>query len=294
MLRLVLSLALGLIFSVSYGQLKKFYSIKSCAGYDTINFSLEATTGYCQILSSQMENGALNIFGNPDLDKVNPSFRANISNNTYHIDLELQEYSDSGLGNGILLAMLGQAVIPDQNTWKILFDNEKIYKLDLSYGLGQAEIDLNKTQIKDLKIRSGSADVLVDYSTRIANPIEMDTFLVEVDMGSLTAFNIDCANTSQFIAKVGFGSAQLDFSQAKKKKCHIKATVGAGNLDIYLPKSNTPIIVKVKDSPLCGIKLIKGFEEVEKNVFVNMDYSADATNLLTFDLDVALGNVVFH
>lgn len=294
MLRLVLSLALGFLFSVSYGQLKKFYSIKSCAGYDTVNFSLDATAGHYLINSSMEETGPINIFGNPNLDKVNPSFQSSISNNTCTVNLDLQKYGDTGFNDGILLAMIGQASNPEQTSWKILFDDEKIYKLDLNYGLGNANIDLSHTKIKDLKIRSGSADVLVDYSYRFTNPIEMDTFLVEVDMGSLTAFNLDCANTSNFIAEIGFGSAHLDFSQAQRKRCNVRATVGAGNIDIYLPSQDIPVIIKIKDSPLCGVKLIKGFEQVEKNVFVNMSYSAHASNLLLFDLDVALGNVTFH
>lgn len=295
MLRIALSLTLGLLLSVSYGQLKKFYSIKNCSGYDTINFSLEAATGHCQIMSTTSPDvGALNILGNPDLERVNPSFHSKIVNNTNHVSLNLQEYGTSGISDGILLAMLGSVAVPEQNYWKILFDNEKIYKLDLDYGLGNAKIDLSNTSIKDIKIRSGSADVLVDYTDRIVNPIEMDTFMVKVDMGTLTALNVDCANTPNFIAEIGFGSAYLDFSQAMKKQCRIKATVGAGNLEIYLPKKNTPIIIYLKDSPLCGVKLIKGFEEVEKNVFVNMNYSANAPNLLSFHLDVALGNVTFH
>jgi hypothetical protein len=294
MLRLVFSVALGLLFSVSYGQLKKFYSLKSCSGYDTVNFSLEAPTGNCFITAEHPDNGPLNIYGNPDLDKVNPSFQANISNNTCRVNLNLEEYNSSSIGNGILYAMLGQMSTPDNNYWKILFDNDKIYKLDLNYGLGSANVDLSNTSIKNLKIRSGSADVQVDYATRVANPISMDTFLVAVDMGSLLALNIDCANTSQFIAHVGFGSAQLDFSESTKKKCNVNATVGAGNLDIYLPSNDTPIIIYMKESPLCGVKLVHGFEQVEKNVFVNMAYKANAENLITFNLDVALGNVTFH
>ena len=39
--------------------------------------------------------------------------------------------------------------------------------------------------------------------------------------------------------------------------------------------------------------MVEGFEEVEKNVFVNMNYSAGAENLLTFNVDVALGMVRF-
>lgn len=294
MLRLVFTVALGLLYSVSYGQLKKFYSLKDCIGYDTINFSLEASVGNCLIKSTSNDQGPLNIFGNPDLDKVNPSFKANVSNNTCHVNLALQEFKSTSISDGIFFAMLGGNTTAENNYWKILFDHEMIYNLDLNYGFGNADVDLSGTTVKGLKIRSGSADVVVDYSTREANLIAMDTFLVKVDMGSLVVKNVDCANAKNVIANIGFGRAMLDFSESKTNKCMIKASVGAGNLDIYLPEKDVPIIIYVKDSPLCGMKLVPGFEQVEKNVYVNMGYSASAPNLLTFDLDVAMGNVAFH
>ena len=69
--------------------------------------------------------------------------------------------------------------------------------------------------------------------------------------------------------------------------------MGAGNLEIILPRLNTPVIIYVRDSPLCSVRLEKDFEEVENNVFVNESYSVDATNILTFDVDVALGQIKF-
>lgn len=268
--------------------------MNDCAvSYDTVNFSLEAATGNCRIQSSD-ESGSLNIYGNPDLEKVNPSFKANIANNACNVNLALQEFKSSDISDGIFLAMLGGGATKTNNLWKILFDKEMIYNLDLNYGFGNADVDLNGTSVKNLKIKSGSADVLVDYSNREANMISMDTFQIKVDMGSLIARNIDCANADYVITNVGFGRAMLDFSGAMRNKCMIKASVGAGNLDVYLPKDNTPMIIYLKDSPLCGMQMVKGFEQVEKNVFVNMSYSPSAENLLTFYLDVAMGNVAFH
>ncbi|WP_258102509.1 hypothetical protein [Marinoscillum sp. MHG1-6] len=268
--------------------------MQKCSGYDTVDFSLKASAGNCLIKQGEPENGPLNIFGNPDLDKVNPSFRANIDDNTCKVNLSLQDFKTTSLSDGIFFAMLGGANEMENNLWKILFDTEKVYKLDLDYGFGMADVNLDGTLVKGMKIRSGSADVLVDYEQREPNPIAMDTFLVKVDMGSLVAKNVDCANAEHVIADIGFGRALLDLGQARNRKCMVQATVGAGNLDIFLPAKDVPIIIHIKDSPFCGVQILEGFEQVEKNVFVNMDYSATAPNLLTFDLDVALGKVVFH
>ena len=92
---------------------------------------------------------------------------------------------------------------------------------------------------------------------------------------------------------VGFGDLTLDYSDQVLIKSNVTATVGAGNLEILVPKRNSPIKIVVHNSPLCHVKISKSFDEVEDNVFVNSSYTPDAENLLTFNLDVALGNIVF-
>jgi hypothetical protein len=74
----------------------------------------------------------------------------------------------------------------------------------------------------------------------------------------------------------------------------VEASVGAGNLEIIIPSEEVPMIIYLKDSPFCEIKLSEGFEQVERNVYVNRYYVAGAPNLLIFNIDVALGNISFH
>lgn len=122
----------------------------------------------------------------------------------------------------------------------------------------------------------------------------MDTFLVKVDLGSITTQNVNLSNARHVIADVGFGNAVLDFNQCPKRKCNVNASVGAGNLKVIMPSRNAPAIIYFKKSPLCNISIKGGFEEVEKDVYVNSEYAAGAENLLTFTLDVALGNITFE
>ena len=182
----------------------------------------------------------------------------------------------------------------ENNYWKVNFDKNKIYFLDLSYGIGNANVDLSGSSVKSFKINSGTADIFVEYKKDQPNQIAMDTFEVKVDMGTIITKKLVLANADNIIANIGFGKALLDLSDPQTKKCDVTASVGAGNLDVLLPKGNTPIIIYLKDSPLCGVRLAEGFEEVEHNVYVNMDYTVDAKNLLTFDVDVALGSITFH
>lgn len=291
MLRLAFTVVCGLIVSISYGQLKKFYSLKEMTGFDTVAFKLEATAGNC-LIGPSSEPGSLNIFGNTDLETINPSFKARIENNTCKVSLSLEEFKSSSIQDGLMFAMLRSGHY-EHNFWKIQFNPEKTYKLDLNYGFGNADIDLSSLPVKRLTIKSGSADVVVDYQTGERNPIQMDTFLVKVDMGTLVANRLDMAQANCVIANVGFGKALLDLSDAGANKCTINATVGAGNLEIFIPEKKIPMIIYLKDSPLCGFSIVPGFEEVESGVYVNMGYSAKAPNLLTFNVDVALGNVAF-
>ena len=291
MLRLAFTVACGLVVSISYGQLKKFYALKETSDFDTVAFTLEATAGNC-LISPSPEPGPLNIYGNPDLEKINPSFKARINNNKCDVSLSLEEFKSSSIQDGLMFAMMRSGRY-ENNFWKIQFNKEKTYKLNLNYGFGNADIDLSGVAVKKLRIKSGSADVVIDYQSGEANPIVMDTFLVKVDMGTLVAKRLDKAKADYVIANVGFGKALLDLSDAGSRKCTVNATVGAGNLEIFIPERKVPMIIYLKDSPLCGFKTVPGFEEVERGVYVNMGYSAKAENLLIFNIDVALGSVTF-
>ncbi len=290
---MILSVTSVLIFSVAFGQLQKFYSLSDEVAYDTVTFSLHATSGNCFVKSTPgLKESPLVIYGNPDLDKINPSFKFQIQKNTCHADLDLQEFRSSSLSDGLVFAMMRSSE-EENNYWKVHFDDKKIFNLDLNYGVGNADIDLSNSSIKSFKLKSGTADINVDYTHNRPNKIEMDTFQVQVDMGTFTSSHLELARARHIIANIGFGRALLDLDEANNQRCNIKASVGAGNLDIIIPDKNVPIIIYLKESPLCGVKLAPGFEQVEKNVYVNMAYSSKAEDLLTFNVDVALGSVSF-
>lgn len=291
---MILSATSVLIFSVAFGQLKKFYSLNDEVAFDTVAFSLHATSGNCFVKATpDLAESPLVIYGNPDLDKINPSFKFQIQKNTCRAQLDLQEFRSSSFGDGLVFAMLRSSE-EENNYWKIHFDDKKIYKLDLNYGVGNADIDLSNASIKSFKLKSGTADINVDYDRDKPNKIVMDTFKVQVDMGTFTSSHLELARAKHIIANIGFGRALLDLDEVTNQQCTVKASVGAGNLDIIIPDKNVPIIIYLKESPLCGVKIAPGFEQVEKNVYVNMAYSSKARDLLTFNIDVALGSVSFY
>lgn len=283
---------LGAILLSAHAQLKRFYSLDNVSSFDTVEFSLHATSGTSFFRNVQGGN-PLNIFGNPDLDKINPSFNGQLDGRTYIVDLQLDEYKSSSLGDGLVYAMFSNKEEEEGNYWKILLNDLKVYRLNLDYGIGSSDIDLSGTAVENLMLKTGSADITVNYQKDQPNRIEMDTFMVKVDLGSFSGNDLYYSRAKNLIAEIGFGQAKLDFSKAMESTCNVKASVGAGKLIIILPKDE-PVIIKIKDSPLCGISMVKNFEEVENNVFVNMAYNARARNLLKFDIDLALGNVYFE
>lgn len=292
MLRSVLIVGIFLLTALgAVAQLSKFYTIKESSEFDTVEFYLKATAANCLLSQSLENNNSLTVYGNPNLDKINPNFASKVKNRTCHAKLILDEYNSSGFGDSFSMAV---SLSDEENDfWKVNLTDREIYRLNLIYGFGNADVNLTGSSVQRLKIKSGSADVLVGYDEGSINPIPMDTFFVKVDFGSIVAKRMELSRAKNVITKIGFGNVLLDFDRRMNEKCQVKASVGAGNLEVLLPEGGIPVIIYLKDSPLCSVKIPDGFEEVESNVFVNMSYDANAENLLSFDVDLALGMVRF-
>ena len=161
------------------------------------------------------------------------------------------------------------------------------------FGVGEAYIDLSGIKVSRFKVRTGSADVNIGYLTNMPNPIIMDTFNVKVDLGNVVIRKLYMLRAQYIHTEVGFGSMQLDLTEPPSVPSHIKASVGAGTLEILIPKNDCSIIIKIKNSMLCDVRLTKSFVEISDNVFVNEEYNKNVINQLTFEVDVSLGSIIF-
>ena len=123
--------------------------------------------------------------------------------------------------------------------------------------------------------------------------VDMDSFQVKVDLGSVNFRKMYLSRAKHVYADIGFGNLVLDYSSPPKVKSEINASVGAGDLIVLIPRGNIPIIVKVKSSMLCRTRMDESFKEIQEDVFVNEAYHAEARNLLTFKVDVSMGNIIF-
>ena len=276
-----------------FGQVKKQFSVESKEKCDRVELCIKSKTGNCFIRPSQNAE-ILNVYSNQDLENYAHSLTNEIKNRICLVNLALKQDASRGVGEKISYQIMGNDVntITDK-FWKIYLTDNKPYSLDLSYGLGNANIDLSGLAIQKLKVKTGSADVHVGYTQGLENKVDMDTFLIKVDMGSLSVKNISLSRSKTVIAEVGFGNILLDFSDKPLVHYDVIGSVGAGNMVILMPGDDIPVLVKISESWLCSVNLSKGLKKVSANTFANASYIKNPKDAITFDLDVSMGKITF-
>jgi hypothetical protein len=273
-------------------QVKKQFTVEKMEGCDRVSLHLKAKTGNCFIRPGQNKE-ILTIYSNQDAEEYSHSFSNEMKGTTCQVKLALEQEIHRGVGRKLSYHVFGNEERPQEKFWKVYLSELTPYQLELDYGLGNANVDLSGLSISKLKINTGSADVNIGYSTGEENRMEMDTFYVKVDLGSLNARQLNLSNSKVYVADVGFGNMLLDFSNHSSTGHFIKGTVGAGNLVIHLPESSVPVIVKISDSWLCSISLSHSLKKIDQNTFANAAYSTNKKGALVFDLDVSLGKIIF-
>lgn len=272
-------------------QTQQHFKVESSRSYKVISLNYSASSGVCYMGPGETGD-PLSVYSSKDIEDFNYSFDKNSNNGNMAINLELEEKNKQSFSQSISSRVF-ENNNEEENVWKVFLTEEVPYRLNLNYGIGAAFIDLSGLSVERLKVHTGSANVNIGYLTSFANPIEMKEMFVKVDLGNVKVRQLYKARAKKIIAEVGFGNMLLDLAETPTIASHIRASVGAGTLEILIPKSDCPIIIHVKSSMLCDVKLTKSFIEIEDNVFVNADYDEDADNLLRFDVDVALGNIIF-
>jgi hypothetical protein len=282
------------IVSLALGQIKKQFTVEDSPSCENIRLCVKANSGNCYIKPSQNPE-ILNVFSNQTEASYAHNFRKEVKGKTCEVFLNLEEVHSEGLSQTISTRFFGASEKESNDKlWKMYLTDSKPYFLEFNYGVGNANIDLSGLAVKNLKINTGSADVNVGYYSAMENQIDMDSFFVKVDLGSVNVKNLNLSRARFIMADVGFGNMTLDFSNKPLVGNKVKGSVGAGNLTIILPSSDTPVLVKIQDSWLCSVKIPSSLKKVAENTFANAAYSKNAKNPLVFDLDVSMGNIVFR
>jgi hypothetical protein len=276
----------------AWGQIKKQFTVETPEECASVDLHLKAKTGNCFVRPSQNDD-ILNIYSNQDIEEYSHSFKQEVRDGICYLKLSLEQEGDKGVGTMISSQVFGSEENVSDKIWKVYLTDSRPYNLDLSYGLGNANVDLSGLAISKLKINTGSADVNVSYSSGLENKVEMDTFFVKVDVGSLNVRQLHLSRSRLILADVGFGTMMLDFSSKPVVNNHVVGSVGAGSLVILLPSAEIPVMVKINESWLCSVSLSRSLQKIGDNTFANAAYTDNPKDALTFDLDVSLGNITF-
>ena len=273
-------------------QLKNQFTVENQAAYEKVDLDMTAKTGNCFIRSGQNPD-VLNIYSNLEPEDYRHSFSTEVKGSLCQIRLVLEQEDQSGMGKKLSEHVWGGAEKSAEKFWRVYLSNNKPFSLNFENGLGNTSIDLAGLSVSRLKVNSGSANVNIFYSSPVQNKIDMDTFFVKVDVGSLTARNMTLSRSKTIIADIGFGDAFLDFSEASDFSRSIIGSVGFGDLVILLPFTEVPVLVKINETFLCNVNLGKSLKKIGENTFASASYTPDSKNTLTFDLDVSVGKIVF-
>lgn len=278
------------VFSGLYGQVKKFYTLEN-GDFDKVNIILKATSNSCCIKPTINPN-LVNIFGFENNNE--PTIYSYPVSSDRIEQLVINLDNTSGQNEVSLSDRFFKTEDKTDNHWDLYLSKGKPMKLLLSYAIGDASVDLSNLPIERLKINTGSANVSVSYLEGRSNLVEMDTFYVKVDLGSLTVNKMNHSRAHTVIADVNFGALLMDYSNILENSSNVFASVGAGNLIIGLPSSkDIPVIINIHNSPLCHVKLPKNFRKMDNHVYISESYMENASNTLSFDLDVAVGQIKF-
>ncbi|MCB0497200.1 MAG: hypothetical protein KDC79_13755 [Cyclobacteriaceae bacterium] len=291
MWRYFFSLGLVCLFGSSLAQVKKHFKIESNNRYKTVTLNYNSSSGACYVGPGESDE-PIAVYSDRDIDEFNHTFDKSTYNNSLEINLSIEAKNKETFSQSISSRVFRNEK-PEDNTWKVFLTEDIPYNLNLTYGVGEAYIDLSSIKVNSFHVRTGSADVNIGYLTDMPNPVVMDTFNVKVDLGNVTVRKLYMAKAQNIKTEVGFGSMMLDLSEPPTVPSHVRASVGAGSMEILIPKSDCSIIVRVKDSMLCDVHLTKSFREISDNVYVNDAYDEDSDNQLSFDVDVSLGSITF-
>jgi hypothetical protein len=273
-------------------ELHPYYLLEPISSSKRIHFNLTSKSGNCYILSNS-DTQAVKILGVTENDAATSSFWSELVDDTKLVKVDLRHKNQTS-SSGWLVTQSFFGSSQSEDRWHVYLSKDHPLALDLHYMVGSAFVDLSDLLLERVKINSASANVYISNKQQVPNAIEMDTFLVKVDFGSIKMTDLHLANVSNVYATIGFGNLTLDLQRQWDRYGTINASVAAGSMDILLPMQAMPMKLILNDSPLCSVKIPSGFRQISKNVYVSENYTEGIDNLLTVNLEVGMGSITFR
>jgi hypothetical protein len=138
----------------------------------------------------------------------------------------------------------------DFGEMQVSFSNVVPLDLELKLGATESRIDLGGLTVNRLRVETGAADAVLDFST--PNRTRMRRLDVTLGAAGFSMKNLGNANASSIRVNGAVGDVQLDFGSVIRDDVGIDAEVAIGHLGLRLP-SDVGVRVEVQ-------KLIASFD----------------------------------
>lgn len=273
-------------------QIEKHFAVEPEDNVERTCLMLNAPSGVCYVAPTSNPK-PVNVYGHTSNQRTIPRLQTHLARQIHNIKVDIEAKVSESLQSSVTRRVFGGSSDDTYDKYKVYLSETGQFSLDLVYDTGEAFIDLSGLSVDHFKVDAGNADVQVSYMEAHQNQVQMDTFMATVDMGSLEVERINLAQAQHILADVGFGSMTLGFDAQDPHGSQVLATVGAGNLEVLLENPTLPVLIRMHNSALCHVKLPEDFEEIEAHVWVNKAYRENAPTLLTFDVEVSMGNLQF-
>lgn len=280
-------IALLAVLSVS-AQPRKQFAVEGKQQCNRVFLKVDSEAGNYVIRPTHSAE-VVNVYSQGELGSNPFTFEENTEGSVQEIMLQLNSLTARGISRIISDQVLGEN--DEDGFWKVYLTDNKPYRLNMDYDLGNSNIDLSGLSVERLNINTGSADVRISFQHG-TNQVEMDTFQVKVELGSVTVHKAHHARSRFLAAEVGFGKLLLDFSERPLIDYEVYGIVGAGNLLIKMPSDDVPVLVRVKDSWLCSLDLPRNYRQVGDHSYANPSWTPSTEKPIVFNLDVAMGKIV--
>ena len=273
-------------------QYRKQFHVEDQKNVQNITLSLKFNSGQYVIRPTQ-QPVLLDVYSSHNEGEFEHNFYKNYVNHTAFLKLVLTETKSESLSRSISSNFFGSEKDYIEKFWKIFLNQQKPYDLNLFFGTGNAEIQLSDLAVNKLKIKTAGSDVKVGYLKDSYNRVNMDTFMIKVDVGDVQVIKANHARSENILIDIGFGDLVLDFSDEPQTTTYINGKVGAGSLLLILPDEQIPVKLIVNNTWFCSVKFPATLIKVNENTFVNQAFQNSQENALIFNIDLSMGSLSF-
>ena len=181
-----------------------------------------------------------------------------------------------------------------ENNWNLYLKKNKNAKLFLSFGYGDASVNLSQLSVSRLKVDNLQADLRFNYSIGQANEIKMDTLKISSEFGSITFDGLELSRAKYASIDNAYGTTTININGKPTHRLVTNIYVGTGEVFVNLPKGDVPVKVVLKEKHLVTMDLPESFDKTSGRIYENKAYQKSTIDPLVFNLYGSVGDVKFQ